>query len=181
LDLRADFSFYQDSQPSIGAIFGIWLSFNPVGLGAAAYVMQQQHGIRTLNGTMPILGALTILLTIAAAVLARNDVTRFTLLLGGTVCFVAVALITRFLNQPINAIMIAWSQIHRPPIGSTARRLVALARGALGGWDRRIVPLDYCHSEAHVFVRLIFVQIECSRANPTFGQDGSSLNVNVVH
>ncbi|HEU5235803.1 MAG TPA: DUF1772 domain-containing protein [Pyrinomonadaceae bacterium] len=93
----------------IGAMFGIWLSFNPAGLGAAAYVMQQQHGIRTLNGTMPILGALTILLTIAAAVLARNDGTRFTLLLGATVCFVAVALITRFLNQPINAIMITWS------------------------------------------------------------------------
>jgi uncharacterized membrane protein len=93
----------------IGAMFGIWLSFNPAGLGAAAYVMQQQHGIRTLNGTMPILGALTILLTIVAAVLARNDGTRFTLLLGATACFVAVALITRFLNQPINAIMIAWS------------------------------------------------------------------------
>jgi uncharacterized membrane protein len=93
----------------IGAMFGIWLSFNPAGLGAAAYVMQQQHGIRTLNGTMPILGALTILLTIVAAAIARNDGTRFTLLLGATACFVAVALITRFLNQPINAIMIAWS------------------------------------------------------------------------
>jgi uncharacterized membrane protein len=105
----------------IGAMFGIWLSFNPAGLGAAAYVLQQQHGIRTLNGTMPILGALTILLTIIAAVLARIDSARFTLLLGATACFVAVALITRFLNQPINAIMITWSP-DSPPANWTQLR-----------------------------------------------------------
>jgi uncharacterized membrane protein len=105
----------------IGAMFGIWLSFNPAGLGAAAYVMQQQHGIRTLNGTMPVLGALTILLTIAAAALAHNDGTRFALLMGATTCFVAVALITRFLNQPINAIMIGWSP-DSPPANWTQLR-----------------------------------------------------------
>lgn len=54
------------------------------------------------------LGAATILLTILAAVLRRDDSTRFGLLVGTVVCFVAAGLITRFLNQPINAIVITW-------------------------------------------------------------------------
>jgi uncharacterized membrane protein len=92
-----------------GALFGIWLSFNPEGLAAGAYIAQQQHGIRTLNVTMPLLGGVTILLTIAAALLARSDRTRLTLLVSAAACFVVSGLITRFLNQPINAIVMTWS------------------------------------------------------------------------
>ena len=57
----------------VGAMFGIWLSSNPTELSAAAYVAQQQHTIRGLNVTMPAMGALTVVLTIVAALLARGD------------------------------------------------------------------------------------------------------------
>jgi uncharacterized membrane protein len=57
---------------------------------------------------MPMLGAATIVLTIFAAVLGRDDGIRCGLLVGSAVCFVAAGLITRFLNQPINAIVITW-------------------------------------------------------------------------
>jgi len=57
---------------------------------------------------MPMLGAVTILLTILAAALGREQGTRFGLLVGTVVCFVATGLITRFLNQPINAIVMTW-------------------------------------------------------------------------
>jgi hypothetical protein len=67
-----------------------------------------QQGIRTLNKPMPVLGAATILLTIAAAVLGRGDSAGAGLLIGTIICFVAVALITRFLNQPINSIVSTW-------------------------------------------------------------------------
>jgi uncharacterized membrane protein len=50
----------------------------------------------------------SILLTILAAVLGRGDSTRLGLLVGTVVCFVASGLITRFLNQPINANVITW-------------------------------------------------------------------------
>lgn len=98
----------------VGATFGIWLSFNPAGLDASSYVTLQQQGIRTLNATMPALGGVTILLTLLAAAISRGDRARIALLLTAAACFAAAALITRFLNQPINAIVIAWSAAAPP-------------------------------------------------------------------
>lgn len=93
----------------VGAMFGLWLGLNPAGLSAAAYVTQQQQAIRGLNVTMPALGAVTILLTLAAAVLARGDGPRLALLVAAAACLLAAGLVTRFLNQPINAIVMTWS------------------------------------------------------------------------
>jgi len=61
-------------------------------LGATVYVPQQQHAIRALNVTMPVLGGMTVLLTIVAAVLARDDQTRLILLVVAVVCFAAAGL-----------------------------------------------------------------------------------------
>jgi len=57
---------------------------------------------------MPVLGGVTALLTITAAVLARDDRTRLTLLVAAAACLVAAGLIIRFLNQSINAIVMTW-------------------------------------------------------------------------
>ena len=92
----------------VGAMFGMWLILNPAGLAAGVYITVQQQAIRTLNRAMPLLGLITILFTVLAAVLGRNDSTRFALLVGAIVCLAASGLITRFLNQPINAIVITW-------------------------------------------------------------------------
>ena len=105
----------------VGAMFGVWLVFNPAGLDAKVYVTLQQHGIRALNKAMPALGAATILVTIAAALLRRDNRARLSLLLAALVCFVAVGLITRFLNQPINAIVMTWSS-DSPPANWTGLR-----------------------------------------------------------
>ena len=93
----------------VGTMFGIWLGYNPMDLDAAVYVPQQQHAIRALNVTMPVLGGVTVLLTIVASVFARNDLARLTLLVAAVACFAAAGFITRFLNQPINAIVMTWS------------------------------------------------------------------------
>ncbi len=92
----------------VGAMFGLWLIY-PAGLDAAFYVPLQQHSIRALNVTMPALGAVTIALTLAAAALARGDRTRLVLLITAALCFAAAGLITRFANQPINAMVMTWS------------------------------------------------------------------------
>ncbi len=99
----------------VGSMFGVWLVFNPAGLEASFYIALHQQGIRALNKRMPALGATTILLTIAAAALGRVNSTRFRLLIAAVVCFVATGLITRFLNQPINAIVMTWSASSPPP------------------------------------------------------------------
>lgn len=95
-------------------MFGVWLFFNPAGLDANFYVALHQQGIRTMNEAMPALGAATILVTVAAAVLGRDDSTRLSWLIAAVIYFVAVGLITRFLNQPINAIVKTWSS-NAPP------------------------------------------------------------------
>jgi uncharacterized membrane protein len=92
-----------------GAMFGVSLMLRPAGLDAVIYIVQQQNGIRALNSVMPALGGLTLLLTLAAALLARDDRTRLSLLLAAAACLLAAGLITRFLNQPINAIVMTWA------------------------------------------------------------------------
>ena len=96
----------------VGAMFGVWLFLTPARLDANSYVTVQQHVIRKMNTTMPALGAVTTLATIIATVLRRGDNVRLALPIAAAVCFVATGLITRFLNQPINAIVMTW---HRDP------------------------------------------------------------------
>lgn len=105
----------------VGALFGAWLFLNPRGLAANSYITVQQQAIRAMNSVMPALGAATILVTIAAAFLGRSDRPHLSLLLAVAVCFVAIGLITRFLNQPINAVVSTW-RAELPPSNWTALR-----------------------------------------------------------
>ena len=105
----------------VGAMFCVWLVFNPVQLDASHYIILQQQGIRTLHPTMPGLGALTILLTFASAVLARESKMRTSLLIGTAVLFIISGVITRFANMPINAIVRGWNSA-APPDNWTALR-----------------------------------------------------------
>ena len=105
----------------VGALFGVWLFLNPKGLDASSYITVQQQAVRTMNSAMPALGAATILVTIAAAMLGRSDRPHLCLLLAAVAGFVAIGLITRFLNQPINAVVITW-RVESPPSNWTALR-----------------------------------------------------------
>lgn len=98
----------------VGTMFGIWLEGNPNDLSPTSYVEHQQHAIRALNHIMPVLGALTALLVLVMAAFARNDRRQFALLIAALGCLVIAGLTTRFLNQPINAVVITWSA-HSPP------------------------------------------------------------------
>ena len=91
-----------------GTVFGIWLGYNPDMLSSASYVEQQQEAIRALNVKMPILGAISILLTIASAIIARSDRSTLFVLIGAIVFLLVAGLVTRFGNQPLNAIVMTW-------------------------------------------------------------------------
>ena len=93
----------------VGAMFAVWLMFNTQALDAGSYLIIQQQGIRTLNPVLPGLGALSILATIVAAVLARENRVRLSCLAVAACCFIAAGLITRFRNQPINAVVVQWT------------------------------------------------------------------------
>jgi len=89
-------------------MFGIWRGYNPSGLSAAASVEQHQQAIRGLNVLLPVLGALTIVLTIAIAVHVRR--TRMALLtfVVAALLFAVSGIVTRARNQPINRIVMGW-------------------------------------------------------------------------
>lgn len=93
----------------VGTMFGIWVGFNPSVLSAAAYVEQQQNAIRSLNTLLPAMGAVCIVLTTILAWLSNSNARSRSLLFGVVVLLVLAALVTRFGNQPINAIVITWS------------------------------------------------------------------------
>jgi hypothetical protein len=57
---------------------------------------------------MPILGLISILLTAAYAVMSKREKLKRNLLFMATVLLIVGGLITRFGNQPINAIVITW-------------------------------------------------------------------------
>ena len=133
----------------VGAMFGVWLFLNPERSDAVLYVALQQQGIRGLDTTMPALGAATILVTILAAVLGRGDGTRFGLLIAAAACLIIAGLVTRFLNQPINAIVMTWHR-EAPPANWMRLRdewwrwhLIRLSAG-LGGLSLLIVATLKC-------------------------------------
>lgn len=98
----------------VGAMFAVWLIFDPSGLDAQTYLAQQRLGVRTLNTLLPALGAATVGLMIVHALFAREDRLRLAILVAALLAVAMAGLITRFGNQPINAMMSAWSP-DRPP------------------------------------------------------------------
>ena len=104
-----------------GTIVGIWLGYNPEKLSAFTYIEQQQNTINALNTLMPVLGLITIVLTITSAYLQRENRAIFSTLLVAAVLLVVSGLITRFGNQPINSIVLTWNK-EAPPADWAAFR-----------------------------------------------------------
>ena len=97
-----------------GTIFGIWIGYNPKDLSAPTFIEQQQNAILALNTLMPILGFITILLTITSAFLQRKDKIAFSALVVASVFLIVSGLTTKFGNQPINSIVMT-CDMNTPP------------------------------------------------------------------
>ena len=93
----------------VGTMFGVWLGFNPAALSPTAFVEMQQNAIRALNVSLPSLGFVCIALTVVLAVLTKHDKAGRYLLITAAVLLAVAGLITRFGNQPINAVVMTWS------------------------------------------------------------------------
>jgi uncharacterized membrane protein len=105
----------------VGTMFGIWLGYNPATLSGPAYVEVQQNAIRALNLTLPALGAICIVLCLVCAIMTRDARAQALTYVVAAGLLVAAGLITRFLNQPINAIVMTWDP-QSPPAEWTLLR-----------------------------------------------------------
>ena len=97
-----------------GIIVGIWLGFDPGTFSFSTYLEHQQTAIKGLNVLMPILGFITILLTLVSAFLQKNNKNVFFTLLLAAVLLIISGLVTRFGNQPINEIVMTWTNVDVP-------------------------------------------------------------------
>ncbi len=104
-----------------GAVFVIWVGYNPRGYSAETYIEQQQSTIMALNTLMPLLGLLTIILTLTASYQHKDDRTIMVTLLIAAGFMIASGLTTRFGNQPINAIVMTWDKATPPADWTTLR------------------------------------------------------------
>jgi hypothetical protein len=104
-----------------GVIFGIWVGYDPRDLSAVAYVEQQQSAIRALNVLMPVLGFISILLTVGYAVMSRREKLKRNLLVIAAILLITSGLITRFGNQSINAIVMTWNLENIPDTWTALR------------------------------------------------------------
>ena len=93
----------------VGTMVGIWAGFNPASLSSSAYVEQQQNAIRAFNVLLPAVGACCILLAVLLAFMSAGDLRSRYLLVAVVALLVVAGLVTRFGNQPINAIVVTWS------------------------------------------------------------------------
>lgn len=97
-----------------GTVLGIWVGYNPRNLSVATFVEQQQSVIKALNTLMPLLGLVTILLTLTSAFLQKDSKTVFVTLIIAAILLIISGLVTRFGNQPINSIVMTWNKTDVP-------------------------------------------------------------------
>jgi hypothetical protein len=104
-----------------GSIAGISLGYNPASFSYPTYVEYQQNAIASLNTIMPILGLITIILTLVSAFSQKTKKSVLITLLVAATLLIAAGLITRFGNQPINAEVMKWSPSNTPANWSELR------------------------------------------------------------
>lgn len=102
-----------------GGTVTVWRGYPPQGLSPTAFVEMQQDAIRGLNLFLPAAGLVAILATLVLSWIERGA--RRGWLLVAALLFIAAGLVTRFGNQPINAIVIGWTPA-APPAGWEALR-----------------------------------------------------------
>lgn len=92
-----------------GSVFGIWRGYDPTTYSAATFVEMHQGAVRGLNVLLPGLAFASIACTLALAWFARGKGGVFWLYVAALLLMVGGGLVTRFINQPINAQVMGWT------------------------------------------------------------------------
>lgn len=121
-----------------GTMFAVWAGYDPRSFSYATYLEQHHNAVRGLNVLVPALGMLATVLTLFAAWQQRGWRSQWMLLLGAALLMVAAGMVTRFGNQPINAIVGTWPADNAPANWEVLRtqwwnyHLVRMCLGTIG-------------------------------------------------
>ena len=91
-----------------GILLAIWLGNKPKVLPYTDYTLLHRGLVDSYNIIMPLMGLITIILTLLAAFLQKDNKNIMLLLMVGAILLIAAGLITRFGNQPINSLVMGW-------------------------------------------------------------------------
>lgn len=91
-----------------GATFGIWRGYNPSGYSASTFLEVHKGAVSGLNTLLPVLGLGANVLTLLLVVRYYGS-RSFALYLVALALMVTAGLLTRFGNQPINALVVKWT------------------------------------------------------------------------
>lgn len=91
-----------------GSVFGIWRGYDPTTYTAATFVEMHQGAVRGLNALLPGLAFASIACTLALTWFARGKGTVLWLYVAALLLMVGAGVVTRFVNQPINAQVVNW-------------------------------------------------------------------------
>lgn len=92
-----------------GSMFGIWRGYDITTYTPSAFVEVHQGAVRGLNVLLPAMALASLALVVLLAVLARQRPVALGFYVAAALAIIAGGLITRLLNQPINAQVMTWS------------------------------------------------------------------------
>jgi len=92
-----------------GSVFGIWRGYDPIAFAQTTFLETHQGAVRGLNVLLPTLGFTSIALTLILTWSARGKGRVFWIYLAALLLMSAAGIVTRFLNQPINAEVMGWT------------------------------------------------------------------------
>lgn len=104
-----------------GSMFGIWRGYDPALYAPATFVEAHQGAVRGLNTLLPAMAIGSLVLIVALAIFARSKPITLALYVAAAVAIIIGGLITRFANQPINDIVMAWKPTSLPADWTTLR------------------------------------------------------------
>lgn len=97
-----------------GSMFAIWQGYPIVGYSPSTFVEVHQGTVRGLNTVLPALAAAALVLVVILAISARQrpSIMWLYVIIAGLI--VSGGLITRLINQPINAQVMTWTTASLP-------------------------------------------------------------------
>lgn len=98
-----------------GSLFGIWFGYDFTRYSPAAYLEVHQHAVSGLNDLLPYMGLAAIAATVALAWRSRGRPIVMWSYVVAAIGLAVAGLVTRFGNQPINALVMGWTSESLPP------------------------------------------------------------------